>query len=157
MRYFMIDRVTSLNAGKSAEGVKSISLSEEILQDHFPENPIFPGALIIEAMAQLGGFLLEMSLNTPGNIRRALLGQVDQVKFHRFAEPGDQLQIRAELGPALEDAAKVHCRVDCREERVAEGTLTFIMKEIEIEAIHRQRRQYYRIWTRQLPMECEIL
>ncbi|MDA8115796.1 MAG: beta-hydroxyacyl-ACP dehydratase [Actinomycetota bacterium] len=157
MRYYMIDRVTALTPGESAEGVKSISLSEDILQDHFPDYPVFPGALIIEAMAQLGGFLLEMSLNTPTVVRRALLAQVDQVKFHRIAEPGDQLLIRAELGPTIEDAAKVHGHVQCGSERVAQGTLTFIMKELDLEAIHQQRRMCYRIWTRHLALQTPIL
>lgn len=157
MRYFMIDRVTALTPGGHAEGVKNIAYSEEILQDHFPGHPVFPGALIIEAMAQLGGFLLEMSFNQPGFVRRALLAQVDRVKFHRLTEPGDQLALRVELGPTLDDAAKVRGRVECGKDRVAEGTLTFVMKELDVEAIHQQRRACYRAWTRDLPLKTPIL
>jgi 3-hydroxyacyl-[acyl-carrier-protein] dehydratase len=157
MRYFMIDRVTALAPGEHAEGVKNITYSEEVLQDHFPGFPVFPGALIIEAMAQLGGFLLEMSFNRPQLVRRALLAQVDRVKFHRVAEPGDRLSLRVELGATLDEAAKVRGHVACGQDRVAEGTLTFVMKELDIEAIHQQRRACYRTWTRNLPLQTPIL
>jgi len=158
MRYFMIDRVTELTVGRHAEAVKNITLSEDVLADHFPGFPVFPGALIIEAMAQLGGFLLEMSLNRPGTIQRALLIQVDGVKFHRPVEPGDQLVLRTEMGQMLEDAAKIVCLADVQGNRVARGTLTFVMKELDEEPlIHAQRKECYRIWTRHLPGKIEIL
>ena len=86
MRYFLIDKVTDLVVGERARGVKNITLSDEILHDHFPDYPIMPGALILEAAAQLAGFLLEMTFNKAGApLLRALLIQVQQAKFHETA------------------------------------------------------------------------
>src|SRR5262245_13463397 len=94
MRYFLIDKVTELAVGERARGVKNVTLTDEVLHDHFPDYPVMPGALILEAGAQLAGFLLETSLNRPNEPpRRALLVQVELAKFHSFAGPGDQIDI----------------------------------------------------------------
>src|SRR5262249_56251763 len=57
MRYFLVDKVTELVPGERIRGVKCVSLSDEVLHDHFPDFPVMPGALIVEAGAQLAGFL----------------------------------------------------------------------------------------------------
>src|SRR4029079_7831143 len=67
MRYYLIDKVTELTAGQSARGVKCVTLTDEVVHDHFPDFPMLPGALIVEAAAQLAGFLLEMTFNRPGD------------------------------------------------------------------------------------------
>lgn len=157
MRYFMLDRITGFNMGKDATAIKNITLSEDILHDHFPDYPVFPGALIVEAMAQLGGFLLEMSVNCKGNIRRALLAQIDQAKFHDTAEPGDQLIINAVISSQMDDAAKINVKVKRGEDKIATATLTFVLKEIDSERIHKQRRYFYRLWTKKLEAVPEIL
>ena len=88
MRYFLIDKVTELVPGERIRGVKCVTLSDEVLHDHFPDYPILPGALILEAGAQLAGFLLEATFNEPGRPpRRALLAQVRRAKFHEMTGP----------------------------------------------------------------------
>ena len=90
MRYFLIDKITDLVIGERARGVKNISLTEEVLHDHFPDYPVMPGALIVEAAAQLGGFLVEMTVNREGTPpARAILAQIDRAKFYEAAGPGD--------------------------------------------------------------------
>ena len=150
MRYFLLDRVTEFVAGESAAGIKNVTLSNEVLHDHFPDLPVFPGALVVEAMAQLGGFLLEMSRNRTDYIRRALLIQIDQAKFHKPAEPGDQIRLFATIGEQMEDAAKINARAELDGEKMAVARLTFLMKEIDSNKIHQQRRYVYRLWTRLL-------
>ena len=86
MRFFLIDRVTELVAGERARGIKTVSLSDDVLHDHFPDYPIMPGTLILESAAQLGGFLVEMSVNKPG----APLRKLHQV--HRCVVPIHPLQ-----------------------------------------------------------------
>ena len=157
MRYYLIDRVTEFAKGLAATGVKNITLSEEILQDHFPDFPVFPGALIIESMAQLGGFLAEMSLNEPGRIRRALLAQIDRAKFHKAVEPGEQLLLRVHLGAQLPDAVKIEARAELNREKMATATLTFVLKEIDSVKIHDQRRYIYKLWTKHLDPTPVIL
>jgi 3-hydroxyacyl-[acyl-carrier-protein] dehydratase len=152
----MLDRVTEFTKGISASGIKNITLTDDILHDHFPDHPVFPGAMLIEAMAQLGGFLLEMSVNTTNSVRRALLAQVDKAKFHNLAEPGDQLRLSAELDEQIDDAAKINIRVNCGETKIASAKLTFVLKPIESDKIHAQRRYCYRLWTKKLKSAVEI-
>ena len=158
MRYFLIDRVTELAVGRRARGVKSVTLSDEILHDHFPDYPILPGMLVLEAMAQLGGFLLEMSRNRPGQpVRRALLAQVRQAKFHDTTGPGDQLDITVTLDSDLESAAQVRGVARVGDRRVARADLTFVLKTVDSEKLHEQRRAVYRLWTRDFPEPLTIL
>ena len=156
MRYFMLDRVTEFTKGISASGIKNITLTDDVLHDHFPDYPVFPGAMLLEAMAQLGGFLLEMSVNTKDSVRRALLAQVDKAKFYNLAEPGDQLRLSAELEEQIDDAAKINITVKCDETKIAGAKLTFVLKTIESEKIHAQRRYFYRLWTKKLIPSAEI-
>jgi len=152
----MVDRVTEFTKGISASAIKNITLSDDILHDHFPDYPVFPGAMLIEAMAQLGGFLLEMSVNTKKYIRWALLAQIDKAKFHNPAEPGDQLRLTAELDEQMDDAAKVNVTVQCGDTKIANARLTFVLKSIESDKIHAQRRYCYRLWTKKLTLSQEI-
>src|ERR1051326_1242832 len=140
MRYYLIDKVTEFVAGERARGLKSVTLSDEILHDHFPDFPVMPGALVIEAMAQLGGFLLEMTLNRSGEpIRRALLVQIQNAKFHEMAKPGDRLDITVRLDSTLSGAAQVEADARVGDERIARAMLTFVLREIASERVHDQR------------------
>src|SRR6478735_1714109 len=80
MRYFLLDQITSFVPNESATGIKNVSLTDQVLHDHFPDYPILPGALIVEAMAQLSGFLLESG--DPAAPERAILAQIEKAKFH---------------------------------------------------------------------------
>lgn len=158
MRYFMLDRILSFNKSQDATAIKNITLSEDVLSDHFPELPIYPGAFIIESAAQLGGFLVEMSVNTPASIRRAMMVQVDQAKFYQPTEPGDQLLLNAKIDNLLDDAAaRVMVNVSCSEKKVARALITFVLKDVSWEKIHEQRRSLYRIWTKTIKGFPEIL
>jgi 3-hydroxyacyl-[acyl-carrier-protein] dehydratase len=148
MRYYMIDRITEFELGKRVQGIKAVSYESEILHDHFPGYPVLPGAFLVESMAQLSGFLIEMSRNTREEVRRALLVKIDEAKFYSMAEPGDCLVLDATLEEQMEDAVKTKILVMCGTKKVATATLTFVLKDIPIPAIHEQRRSLYRVWTR---------
>lgn len=158
MRYFLIDKVTELVVGERVRGVKNISLSDEILHDHFPDHPIMPGALVLEATAQLAGFLLEMTLNRQGEaLARALLVQVQKAKFYATSGPGDQLDILVTMGSKVDSAVEVTAEVRVGEKRIMRGSLTFVMKRVDSDRIHEQRRYVYRLWTRDLNQSITIL
>lgn len=158
VRYFLIDRVIELEVGKRVRGVKNVTLSEDILHDHFPDHPIMPGALVLEAAAQLAGFLLETTVNKPGSpLSRALLVQVDLAKFHHFAGPGDQLQIEVTLGEIRPQAAQTTIEATVGDRRIARASLTFVLRVVESERVHEQRRLLYRLWTRDLATPPTIL
>jgi 3-hydroxyacyl-[acyl-carrier-protein] dehydratase len=151
MRYFLIDKVTELVIGSRARGIKNVTLSDEILSDHFPDYPVMPGALIIEAAAQLAGFLLEMTFNQDGSpVVRALLAQVSLAKFHETAKPGDCLDVEVTIESMLDNAARVDTRVRVGDRRIMTGGLMFAMKRIDSTLLNEQRRYLYRLWTRDL-------
>ena len=148
MRYFMIDKVTELQVGERVRGIKNITLSDEILHDHFPDYPIMPGALILESAAQLSGFLLEMTFNEPK--LRALMVQIQNAKFHETSGPGDQLDITSTIQSKLDAAARVDVDVRVGERQIVRAELTFVMKQIDSERLHEQRRNLYALWTKDL-------
>jgi 3-hydroxyacyl-[acyl-carrier-protein] dehydratase len=153
VRYFLVDRVTEHVPGQSAAGIKNVTLTDEILHDHFPDFPVFPGTLVIEALAQLGGFLLEMG--NPDPSERAVLGQIEKAKFHAPAGPGDQLKLRVQLAQRLEAAAQVEAEAWVEERCIARARLTFMLRHIESEPLREQRRRLYALWTRGLRTAAE--
>jgi 3-hydroxyacyl-[acyl-carrier-protein] dehydratase len=150
MRYILLDRITSLTKGKEARGLKCVTLTDEVLHDHFPDYPILPGVLLVEAAAQLAGFLLEMSTEDPDPPRRAVLVQIDRAKFYKPAQPGDAVEIFAEMSQVLDAAAKIQVGADIRGEKAMRGALTFMLQRPDSERVQEQRRYLYKLWTREL-------
>jgi beta-hydroxyacyl-ACP dehydratase FabZ len=92
--FLLVDRITELEPGKRIVGLKNVTLNEPFFQGHFPDNPIMPGVLIIEAMAQVGGVLAGFSLpeRTGEATEKALFFMsMDKVKFRKPVVPGDQI------------------------------------------------------------------
>jgi 3-hydroxymyristoyl/3-hydroxydecanoyl-(acyl carrier protein) dehydratase len=151
MRYFLLDKITSFEPGKRAGGIKCVTLTDEILHDHFPDHPLLPGALLVESMSQLGGFLVELSFHKgDGAIRRAVLAQIKDAKFHRGCKPGDRIELEATLESQLEDAARVAVVATVDREHVARAELVFVLRVVDSERVHEQRRNIYRVWTQDL-------
>jgi len=93
--FVMIDRLEVLEAGVKGIGFKNVTINEPFFQGHFPQNPIMPGVLQIEAMAQTAGMIIATANGElkPANV---LFMGVDKVKFRRQVIPGDTLEIHAE-------------------------------------------------------------
>lgn len=158
MRYFLIDKVTEIVPGESVRGIKNITLSDEILHDHFPDHPIMPGMLILESAAQLAGYLLEMTYKSPGvQPRRAMLAQVRMAKFYETCGPGDRLDITAKIISRQDDAAQTAIEVSVEGKRAARAEFTFIMKTVDSERVHEQRRYLYKLWTKDLKPQPAIV
>ena len=158
MRYFLVDKVTELVSGERIRGLKCVSLSDETLHDHFPDFPVLPGALIVEAAAQLAGCLLEATFNAPGRpLLRALMVQIRDARFYETVGPGDTLELEAVLDSRLETAAQASVEARVGDRRVARTQLTFVMKTIDSERVHEQRRYVYGLWTRDLVPKITIL
>jgi 3-hydroxyacyl-[acyl-carrier-protein] dehydratase len=96
--FLLIDRVTEFNAGESLVGYKNVTYNEPFFQGHFPQRPIMPGVLILEAMAQATGLLAFKTVER-GARRESLyyLVGMDKARFKRPVEPGDRLVLRARL------------------------------------------------------------
>jgi 3-hydroxyacyl-[acyl-carrier-protein] dehydratase len=92
--FLLVDRVTELSETR-AVGLKNVSYSEPFFQGHFPQKPVMPGVLMIEALAQLGGVLVLGKRGDQG--RLAYLVGLNDVRFRRIVVPGDQLRLEAEV------------------------------------------------------------
>ena len=93
--FLLVDRIIDIDGDNSAVGIKNVTMNEPHFQGHFPEQPVMPGVLIVEAMAQLSGVLLSQKLEHTGKL--AVLLSMDKVKFRRPVRPGDQLVINCKL------------------------------------------------------------
>ena len=90
MRFILIDKVVSLEAGKRIKAVKNVSLSEEYLADHFPTFPVLPGVLLLEGLIESASWLVRKSENFTHSM--ILLEQARNVKYKSFLAPGAQIQ-----------------------------------------------------------------
>jgi len=122
MRWIWIDKFTEFEPGKSAVAIKNVTLAEEHLHDHFPGYPIMPNSLIIEAMAQTGGILVGHARNFK---EKVILAKITKATFADMARPGDQLEVRAEIGSVTGEAATVSGTVRCGERLIGEIELIF--------------------------------
>jgi 3-hydroxyacyl-[acyl-carrier-protein] dehydratase len=99
--FLLIDKVIDLQSYKSAIGIKNVTINEPFFQGHFPNHPVMPGVLIIEAMAQTAGVHVIWSMErekpeTVGNDRIVYFMSVDSAKFRKPVGPGDQLYLHVE-------------------------------------------------------------
>jgi beta-hydroxyacyl-ACP dehydratase FabZ len=124
--FLLVDRVLELEPGKRAVGVKNVTINEAYFNGHFPGNPIMPGVLIAEAMAQVGGILLLASTSNEGKL--AFFAGIDRLRFRRPVVPGDQLVTEVTLTKSKGDVGRVAVvgRVDGQV--VAEGEYLFALR-----------------------------
>ncbi len=123
--FLLVDRVTEIEGYEFIKGYKNISISDPVFQGHFPASPVFPGVLILEAMAQLGAILILRRF--PPEKRMAYFTGIDKARFKRVVVPGDRLDLELKVvrdrGPfvVMEGQATVDG------ELAAKGTLSSIL------------------------------
>lgn len=93
--FLLVDRVEELEPGKRASGYKNVTANEHFFVGHFPEFPVMPGVLIVEALAQMGAVALLSVEENQGRI--ALFAGIDKVRFKRQVRPGDVLRLECEI------------------------------------------------------------
>lgn len=125
----MVDRIVEMDGDRRAVGIKNVTINEPFFQGHYPGQPIMPGVMIVEAMAQLSGLLLSRVLEHTGKI--AVLLSLDRVKLRRPVRPGDQLVLEAESIRAQSRMANVKCKAFVDDQLVAEAQIKFLMVDAE--------------------------
>ncbi len=126
--FLMVDKVIKVDKGKRVVAVKNVTINEPYFQGHYPNFPVMPGVMIIEAMAQTGGLAVasdQAQEDEPDVV--PLLVTVDKAKFRKMVRPGDQLVIDVQVLRASTRLAKVAAKALVEDELAAEGELTFVL------------------------------
>jgi len=121
----LVDRVLELELGQRIVAIKSVSGNEPFFQGHFPGNPIMPGVLIVEALAQTGVVLMLSDEANKGKL--PLFAGIDKLKFRRQVLPGDTLRLELNVTSQRGRVGKGHVRATVDDQVAAEGDLTFVM------------------------------
>lgn len=125
----LIDRVDSLVPGKSARGVKNVTMNEPFFPGHFPDYPVMPAVLVVEALAQLASILAWRTVGSrPGGGANIFFAGIDNARFRRMVLPGDQLVLEAELQRQVRGIGKYGVRATVDGEVAAEADLLAAMR-----------------------------
>jgi 3-hydroxyacyl-[acyl-carrier-protein] dehydratase len=126
--FLLVDRVLEVSAdGKRAVCLKNVTINEPFFQGHFPDFPIMPGVLVVEALAQAAAAGLLGSASAEGKI--GLLAGLDGFRFRRPVRPGDQLRLEVELTRLRGPVGKVSARATVDGDLVKEGEITFALAD----------------------------
>jgi 3-hydroxyacyl-[acyl-carrier-protein] dehydratase len=121
--FVMVDRILDCEVGKHITGLKNVSLNEPFFQGHFPGEPVMPGVLILEGMAQVGAILAYKSIDgTIGN-KLVYFAGLDGVRFRKVVRPGDQVIFRLKILKLRSKLSKMSARAYVDDQVVAEAEM----------------------------------
>ena len=103
--FLLVDRVVEFEAHKRVLCIKNVTVNEPQFQGHFPGNPVMPGVLVIEALAQAGGILTQLSHQADTSGKLFYLVKIDNAKFSKMVVPGDRLELQVELKRTIRNMA----------------------------------------------------
>lgn len=129
--FLLVDKIIDIEFGVRAVGIKNVTVNEPFFQGHFPNYPVMPGVLIVEALAQVGAVsLLGMEENKG---KMAFFAGIDGVRFKRQVRPGDTLTLEVELGRMRRGVGSGTAKATVDGELAVRGELMFAVADIEIE------------------------
>lgn len=128
--FLMVDRIIEIDPGKKIVGIKNLSINEEFFQGHFPGNPIMPGVLIIEALAQAAG-ILALRSGAPGG-KAVYFMSIERAKFRKPVVPGDQLRLEVSILQSRGNVWKFSGNALVEDKMVAEAEFTAMVTDREI-------------------------
>jgi beta-hydroxyacyl-ACP dehydratase FabZ len=121
--FLLVDKILSLDPGKTAVGIKNVTANEEFFQGHFPGKPVMPGVLICEAMAQVAGVLFLSQPEHKG--KTPFFVGIDKVRFRRPVVPGDRLELSVKVLKVRGNTGKVEVEAKVDSELAASGEFMF--------------------------------
>ena len=119
--FLLVDRILEVTPGVRAVGLKNVTVNEPFFQGHFPNNPIMPGVLIVEALAQVAGVAGMLMPENQGKL--GLFAGIDNIRFKRQVVPGDRLILEAEYLVLKMGIGKVKVRAKVDDQIAAEGEI----------------------------------
>ncbi|MBJ6364107.1 3-hydroxyacyl-ACP dehydratase FabZ [Paenibacillus sp. GCM10012307] len=122
--FIMVDRILEVEYMKRSKGYKNVSINEQWAVGHFPDEPLYPGVLMIETMAQVGGFIFYKAGIPPAS--KFYLGAVKNIKFIHPVKPGDTFMVETELIESLHIYHQIKCTATVGDKLVATGVLTLV-------------------------------
>lgn len=125
----LVDRILEFEPGRRIVGLKNVSANEPFFVGHFPEHPVMPGVLVVEAMAQVGGVLASFLPGTEGQL--AYFAAIDRCRFRRPVRPGDQLISEVVVVRVRERVGRMRATGRVDGAVVAEALLTYSMVSLE--------------------------
>ncbi|CAM2932069.1 3-hydroxyacyl-ACP dehydratase FabZ [Paenibacillus sediminis] len=123
--FLLVDRILELEEGKRAVGLKNVTMNEPFFMGHFPDYPVMPGVLIVEALAQVGAVAMLKMDGNGGKI--GLLAGVDGFRFREQVVPGDTLILEVEITRLKGTIGKGHATAKVADKIVAEGDIMFAL------------------------------
>jgi len=127
--FLLIDRAEDYRPSESIVGIKCVTFNEDFFQGHFPGNPVMPGVLVIEALAQTGAVLMSKSLNVDVEGKAIMFMSIDEARFRQPVRPGDQLRMQVEVLKARGDVFKFKGRAMVGDKLVAEAQFAAMVVE----------------------------
>ncbi|WP_128896768.1 3-hydroxyacyl-ACP dehydratase FabZ [Longirhabdus pacifica] len=121
--FLLVDRITELEVGKKAVGFKNVTMNEPFFPGHFPDYPVMPGVLIVEALAQVGAVAILKKEENEGKI--GFLAGIDNMRFRGQVTPGDTLQLEVEITRSKGMIGKGKAVAKVEDKIVAEGEIMF--------------------------------
>ncbi len=125
--FLLVDRIESVEPGVSAKGYKCVSMNEPFFQGHFPDRPLMPGVLIVEALAQVGAVALMSVPENQGKL--AVFAGIDEVRFKRQVVPGDKLTLEVQIESMRRGIGKGQAVAMVDGEVACKGQLMFALIE----------------------------
>ena len=128
--FLMIDRVLSVTVGESLTAIKNVTVNEPCFTGHFPENPVMPGVLILEALAQAAAILAYLTDGDTAQDSLHLLGAIRNARFKQVVRPGDQLELHVQLTSKRTQFCKVHAEAKVQGKVVCSADIMSAKKEL---------------------------
>ena len=128
--FLLIDKIIDVNSDQSATGIKNVTFNEPHFAGHFPDDPIMPGVLIVEAMAQTAGAICAKE-HSKGKRKLVYFMTIDAAKFRRPVVPGDVIELRVDKKKQRGNIFKYHCEAWVDDEKAAEAEIGAMMVDPE--------------------------